>query len=132
MYKSLNSKLVLIFIVFITAVMATVGIFLMNSVFDFYTGDFSRQMEEGFGEDTTNILSEALEYDNSVTAQKQILVAYSGAFGFDSNRHFYILDKNANILDSSLDETTELMKTPNLLSAMNGKNGVKQTYGSDM
>ena len=104
MYKSLNSKLVLIFIVFITAVMATVGIFLMNSVFDFYTGDFSRQMEEGFGSDTVEKLGQALEYDNSATAQKQILVAYSGAFGFDNNRHFYILDKNANILDSSLDE----------------------------
>ena len=131
MYKSLNSKLVLIFIVFITAVMATVGIFLMNSVFDFYTGDFSRQMEEGFGEDTVEKLGDALEYDNAVIAQKQILVAYSGAFGFDNNRHFYILDKNANILDSSREDASALMKTPNLMSAMNGKNGVKQAYGSE-
>ena len=40
MYKTLNSKLVLILIVFIIAVMATVGIFLMNSVSDFYTDEF--------------------------------------------------------------------------------------------
>lgn len=131
MYKSLNSKLVLIFIVFITAVMATVGIFLMNSVFDFYTDDFSRQMEEGFDEDTVETLSAALGYDNSVEAQKQILVAYSGAFGFDNNRHFYILDKNANILDSSLDKPEKLPKTQNLLSAMNGKDGTKQASGSE-
>ena len=131
MYKSLNSKLVLIFIVFITAVMATVGIFLMNSVFDFYTNDFSRQMEEGFSEDTVEKLSSALEYDNSSEAQKQILIAYSGAFGFDNHRHFYILDKNAQILESSLDDAEKLTKTPNLLSAMNGKNGTEQAYGSD-
>ena len=40
MYKTLNSKLVLIFIVFIIAVMATVGIFLMNSIYEYYNTDF--------------------------------------------------------------------------------------------
>ena len=47
MYKTLNSKLVLIFIVFIISVMATVGIFLMNSVFSFYTDEFVSQVDEG-------------------------------------------------------------------------------------
>ena len=131
MYKSLNSKLVLIFIVFIIAVMATVGIFLMNSVFDFYTNDFSRQMEEGFNETTLDRLTNALKYENAPSAQKQILVAYSGSFGFDTNRHFYILDKNAKVLDSSTDDVTELIRTRNLLSAMNGENGTRQSYGAD-
>ncbi len=131
MYKSLNSKLVLIFIVFIIAVMATVGIFLMNSVFDFYTNDFSNQMDEGFNSTTVDRLTEALAYENATSVQKQILVAYSGAFGFDNNRHFYILDKNANVLDSSLDEVAELVKTRNLISAMNGEDGTNQTYGAD-
>ncbi|MBO4949427.1 MAG: HAMP domain-containing protein [Clostridia bacterium] len=130
-YKSLNSKLVLIFIVFIIAVMATVGIFLMNSVFDFYTNDFSRQMEEGFNETTVDRLTDALLYENPSLAQKQILVAYSGVFGFDNNRHFYILDKNAKVLDGSLDDVSELSKTQNLISAMNKEDGTKQTYGAD-
>ena len=47
MYKSLNSKLVLIFIVFIIAVMATVGIFLMNSIYDYYNDEFVRQIDDG-------------------------------------------------------------------------------------
>lgn len=131
MYKSLNSKLVLIFIVFIIAVMATVGIFLMNSVFDFYTDEFSLQMQEGFSESTVQRLTEALEYENATDTQKQILVAYSGTFGFDNNRHFYILDKNAKILDSSQDEITKLVKTQNLVSAMNGKNGVRPSYANE-
>ncbi len=131
MYKSLNSKVVLIFIVFIISAMATVGIFLMNSVFDFYTDDFSRQMEEGFDKNTTDSLTEALQYDNSPEAQKQILSAYTGAFGFDNNRHFYILDKNANVLESSYNKSSELTITRNLMSAMNGKNGTRRAYGAD-
>ena len=131
MYKSLNSKLVLIFIVFIIAVMATVGIFLMNSVFDFYTDEFSSQMDESFDGETVTRLKNALDYEEFAQTQKQILAAYSSTFGFDGNRHFYILDKNANVLASSLEENTVLTKTANLMSAMNGKNGKKQTYGSE-
>ena len=132
MYKSLNSKLVLIFIVFIIAVMATVGIFLMNSVFDFYTDDFMQQMDEGFDEAAIVRLTDALEYDNPALTQKQILSAYAGTFGFDKNRNFFILDKNAQILDSSTGEQQTLTLTPNLLSAMNGKNGLKRVYGNEI
>lgn len=131
MYKSLNSKLVLIFIVFIIAVMATVGIFLMSSVFDFYTDEFVSQMEEGFNEPVKQRLTEALEYDNYAENQKEILLAYSGSFGFDKNRHFYVLDKNANVLSSSLEDVTTVEKTPNLMSAMNGKTGQDQVYGNE-
>ncbi len=131
MYKSLNSKLVLIFIVFIIAVMATVGIFLMNSVFDFYTNEFIDQVEEGFSDSNVERLTEALGYEDSYAGQKEILIAYSGTFGFSSHRNFYILDKKGNILESSANETSELEKTPNLMSAMNGKDGKKQLFGGE-
>ena len=132
MYKSLNSKLVLIFIVFIIAVMATVGIFLMNSVFDFYTDDFSLQLEEAFDDSMIDGLSDALLYENSAASQKEILSAYSAAFGFDSHRHFYILDKNANILEtSSTEEIQDIPLTPNLMAAMNGSNGTRRSSGAD-
>lgn len=131
MYKSLNSKLVLIFIVFIIAVMATVGIFLMNSVFDFYTESFAVQMEEGFSETVTDRLSDALEYDDYAETQKRILSAYSGSFGFDRSRNFYVLDENAKILASSDDSEENLTITKNLMSAMNGNTGSAQNYGND-
>lgn len=125
MYKSLNSKLVLIFIVFIIAVMATVGIFLMNSVFDFYTYEFVSQMEEGFDDSMKERLTAAFDDEDYATSQKLILSAYSSSFGFDRNRNFYILDKNANILNSSQEDVTELTRTPNLMTAMNGQKGVE-------
>lgn len=132
MYKSLNSKLVLIFIVFIIAVMATVGIFLMNSVFDFYTNDFAQQLEEGFDESIISSLEEALLYDDSTASQKEILTAYASSLGLDSHRNFYILDKNANVLESSATEDVQdLPLTPNLMAAMNGRNGIEQNYGAE-
>ncbi len=132
MYKSLNSKLVLIFIVFIIAVMATVGIFLMNSVFDFYTNDFLVQMEDGFDNVVVSSLEEALQYEDSPSLQKQILSAYASSFGFDSHRSFYILDNSANILESSAkEELQNIPLTQNLISAMNGKNGNRKSSGAE-
>lgn len=131
MYKSLNSKLVLIFIVFMISVMTTVGIFLMNGVFGFYTDEFSTNIDEGFAGTVTEQLTSALKYEDSALAQKQLLSAYANVFGFDRGRNFYILDKDANILASSEDETKSLALTPNLVSAMNGKTSAKQSYGTD-
>lgn len=130
MYKTLSSKLVLIFIVFMIAVMATVGVFLLNSVFDFYTNEFLSEMEYGFSEDITAKLSDALDYNDPTDSQKQLMLAYAGVFGFDNHRNFYILDKNANILASS-DDASVLAKTQNLLTAMNGKNGFSQSHGTE-
>jgi len=133
LYKSLNSKLVLIFIVFIIAVMATVGIFLMNSVFDFYTDGFASKMEEGFDKNIVSDLEEALLYDDSANTQKEILSAYASSFGFDSHRNFYILDDNANILASSAkEELTTIPLTPNLITAMNGRNGTQKSTGGEI
>ncbi len=131
MYKSLNSKLVLIFIVFMISVMATVGIFLMNSVFGFYSNEFVLQMEDGFSENVTRQLTETLAYDDFAQSQKQLFSAYANIFGFDSGRNFYILDKNANILASSDDSTGHIPVTPNLINAMNGKTSSGQSYGAD-
>ena len=131
MYKSLNSKLVLIFIVFIIAVMATVGVFLMNSVYDFYTKDFTGQMHEAFDDQIVERLTSALDEENYAETQKQILAAYAGDFGFDSNRHFYVLDKNGMVLASSLEDASQVTITSNIMSAMNGENGVSQASGND-
>ncbi len=131
MYKSLNSKLVLIFIVFMISVMATVGIFLMNSVFGFYSNEFVSRIDDGFSENVTRQLTETLAYEDFAQSQKQLFSAYASIFGFDSGRNFYILDKNANILASSDDSVGRLSVTPNLMNAMNGKTSSSQSYGAD-
>ena len=88
MYKSLNSKLVLIFIVFMISVMATVGIFLMNSIFGFYSDEFVSRIENGFSDNVTNQLTNTLSYDDYPLLQKQLFSAYANIFGFDNGRNF--------------------------------------------
>mgnify|MGYP004628963059 CR=1 FL=1 len=131
MYKSLNTKLMLIFIVFIILVMASVGIILLNSVFGFYKNDFTNQISEGFSVRLTEGLRDNLLYDDYVSSQKSLLTAYSSSFGFDSNRNFYILDMDGNILAGSSADSSPLVKTPNMLSAMNRRTGDSQTLGAD-
>ena len=130
MYKSLNSKLVLIFIVFIIAVMATVGIFLMNSIYEYYNSDFVGQIDDGLDSVVSERIAEAMEYSDYAVRIKEVLLAYSYAFGFDNYRNFYILDNHGNLLASSDEDASAVELTENLLSAMNGRTGKNQAYGA--
>ena len=130
MYKSLNSKLVLIFIVFIIAVMATVGIFLMNSIYEYYNGEFVRQIDDAFDGAVSERIAEAMEYADYAAKIKEVLLAYSSTFGFDNYRGFYILDERGNLLSSSDESTSSVELTENLLTAMNGSIGKHQSYGA--
>ena len=75
MYKTLNSKLVLIFIVFIIAVMATVGIFLMNSIYEYYNTDFVSQLDDAFDSAAADRINEALLYEDYPTKINGVRVA---------------------------------------------------------
>jgi len=130
MFRSLNVKLVLIFIVFIISVMAVVGVFLLDRVSVFYADDFLDQMDNAFSDRFVEQLSSCLSQENSVDAQRDIIAAYSGSFSFDGYRHFYILDMSGNVLTSSSDAQS-VVKTRNLLAAMNGKIGENRVTGSD-
>ena len=131
MYKTLNSKLILIFIVFMITVMATVGIFLMNSIYDYYSDGFVAEIDRALDGAAAIHIDEALTSEEFAADTKSVLLAYSSEFGFDSGRTFYLLDKDANVLASSFDDLTALLLTQNLTAALGGKTGKKQTYGAD-
>ncbi len=131
MNKNLNTKLVQIFIVFIISVMTVVGLILLNSVFNFYKNDFVEQMDRGFSGGVSAELYKNLEREDFAKIDKELLSAYSGVFGFDSNRTFYILDMNGKVLESNAGrDDVEIEKTENLLRAMNGKEGKRQALGA--
>lgn len=131
MFRSLNVKLVLIFIVFIISVMAVVGVFLLDRVSAFYADDFLQQMKSGFSERLIDALEGCFSQENPSKAQKDVITAYSGGFSFDSYRNFYILDMDGNVLESSASNEKTVSKTANLLAAMNGKNNENHVSGSD-
>ena len=131
MFRSLNVKLVLIFIVFIISVMSVVGVFLLDRVSAFYAEDFLNQMDEGFSERLKETLVGCFDTEKTASAQKEVMTAYSAAFSFDNYRNFYILDMNGNVLEGSSQIGTTITKTPNLLAAMNRKNFVNKVSGSE-
>jgi two-component system sensor histidine kinase VicK len=131
MFRSLNIKLVLIFIVFIISVMSVVGVFLLDRVSAFYADDFIQQMNTGFTDQLKNTLIACFSQENPAEAQKDVITAYSGRFSFDSYRNFYILDMNGNILESSADKSGAVAKTSNLVAAMNRETGENSASGSD-
>lgn len=131
MFKKLQSKIVLILIVFIILIMTVVGTILLNNVFSFYTEDFVAQMDSFFDDEHTAILRESLKSDNYVERLKDKLTAYSSFLGIDPYRSFYILDEHGDFLDSNADlDNTNVTKTRNLLSAINGTSSGKQYAAS--
>lgn len=130
MFRSLNVKLVLIFIIFIISVMSVVGVFLLDRVSSFYADDFLQQMDSAFSERMVEQLSGCFSSENPAQAQRDVILAYSGSFSFDSYRNFYILDINGRVLESSAGDGS-VTKTENLLSAMNRKIGENKVSGTD-
>lgn len=129
--RSLRTKLMMIFVILILALMTVVGAFLMNGVGNFYISQFYVQMEKTFSQDFILQLQE-LTADPEQTPEtlKELLMAQAG-LGVDiSNRNVYILDRTGQVLASS-DQKTSVSVTQNLLSAMNGEVGQSRTITND-
>ena len=121
--NSLRTKLVIIMVLLILALMTVVGAFLMNGVSRFYIDRFYDSMEQTFSQDFLRSLREVAEESDTPAAQlKEMLMAQSD-LGIDIvSRNVYICDENGTVLDASTDER-EITVTENLLAAMNGRVG---------
>ena len=126
MLKSLQMKLVLILMLLVVAVMAVVGVFLVNSVTAYNRSDFQRQMVDFFalrGEELDKGLSAC---NGDLDQMEKVLEAYNGGLGLDDHRNFYILDgKTGEFLTSSesRDATPFRELTSNMITAMEGEVG---------
>lgn len=134
MFRSLHMKLVLIMVLLIVALMTVVGAFLMNSVTVFYLDEFYSDMstvltDEQFVRDVTT--AEEGE-TNSPEKIQAILRSYVGPLGVDSRtRNYYVLDgETAACLATSDDTGRQLDVTPNLSSALQGKEGYASNPGA--
>jgi len=118
--RSLRTKLVLIMILLILALMTVVGSFLINGVGNFFIGRFYDQMTETFSQDFIRQLQEAGV--GGPTRLKELLMAQP-ALGVDiAGRNVYILDRAGAVLDGS-DQAASVAMTPNLLTALSGEVG---------
>lgn len=123
MLKSLQQKLVLIFVLLITAIMLVMGTFLFNNVTSFYHKEFRNQMINVIDSSLISQLENAALSDEPVSDMKIIAEAFSGSLGIDSYRNYYILNgKSGSFLEgSNKEQGKSLTKTPVVIDAMAGE-----------
>lgn len=126
MNKSLYSKLVLVILILLLSLMSVVGAFLTNEIRVFFLNDFYDQMKTVF--ENQKLVDDLYNASNQTDAPQKmadIIHTHSGQLGIDSrSRNYYILDGNSgNVLMGSDANVTTLEATPNILTAIAGKEG---------
>lgn len=124
MFKSIQWKIIAIFLLLTVSVMIVVGTFLLQNISAYYYNEFNNSLDtQVFTETLTKEIDTALEGGDGVYKTLELLKVYSVRMGIDSFRNYYVLDKSLNILGGSSDAGTAFNATPNLILAMTGKKG---------
>ena len=125
MFKSIQWKIIAIFLLLTISVMIVVGTFLMQNISTYYLDDFRTTMsEQVFSSRMIDDLTLASKREEPVDEMKSILDAFSLRMGIDSYRNYYILDgKNCRVLARSDPQEGSFATTPNIVAAMAGMTG---------
>ena len=129
--RSLRTKMVMILVLLILALMTVVGSFLINGVGNYFIENFYIQMEQSFSQDYILQLQQAAADPETAPTQLKQMIMSQADLGIDlSGRNVYILNSAGMVLDSS-NQMQSVSMTPNLLSAMNGEVGQSGSIVSD-
>ncbi len=124
MFRSIQWRLVFMFVLLVVAVMIVFGTFLQYRVIDFYHGMFREEMHTVFFDELQNALIEAAATPPVADTLRQTMDTYAGRLGINSDRNYYVLDSVGNIICGSDSTPTEkLFMTPNLIAARAGQVG---------
>lgn len=134
MFKSLQWKIVIMFLLLVLSVLIIAGTVLVVQVGDFYSERFCSDMNLVFSDPlVASSLAAAAEETNAPFRLDSVIELYSGAgrLGINQNRNYYILDAaNAAYIEGSDPQTGDLIeKTPNIIQAMSGTVGDEVTKG---
>lgn len=128
--RSLRTKMVMILVLLILALMTVIGSFLINGVGSYFIDDFYSKMEQPF---STQFISQlqTIASRGGVSEMKQLLMAQAD-LGIDlTQRNVYILDAaSGEVLDSS-NQTYSVSMTQNILTAMKGEVGMRGSVASE-
>ena len=129
--NSLRTKLILIMVLLILAIMLVVGAYLLTGVSNFYIGRFYDSMEKTFSQDFILSLQDTAERSSNPPQQLTEMLMAQSDLGIDmSSRNVYILDKSGAVLAGSGKETN-LSMTENLLTALTGQVGQSSSSTAD-
>lgn len=132
MFKSIQWKILTLFILLTVSVMTFVGVFSAWSISNYYSVQFTEDMKVNtFTETMTEQLSKAA--DESLSDMINVLSAYSVRMGIDSYRDVYVLSgSDASCLYSLSGKSESIEITENIISALSGKTGDKSDSGGDI
>ena len=127
MLRSLHTKLVLVMLLLMVAIVAVVGTFLINGVSVYHLNEFSEQMAGAFSQrsELVGALRAAAGEPEGAEAMSEVLRAYSGVLGVDmESRNYYVLDgRTGKVLAGSAEAAADFDYAPNILAALGGKVG---------
>lgn len=123
MFKSLQWKVVSMFLLLVLAILTIAGTFLILSVTDFYNRLFTEEMDAVFHP----AFIEQLETDGGEEYLVTTLDAYIARMGIDSYRSCYVIStKNGAIVKSFAGGSSlPATNTPNMIEALSGRVGRK-------
>jgi len=124
MFKSIQWKIIAIFLLLTVSVMIVVGTFLLQNISAYYYNDFNNSLDtQVFTKEVTDDFEAAASSDKPLEKCLELLKVYSVRMGIDSFRNYYVLDDSLNILGGSSTETGIKNATPNIMLALDGKRG---------
>ena len=125
MNRSLYTKLVLIILFLIIALMLVAGVFLTRGVRSFYLNDFYDSMAEVFSDQELASTLRAAAQDDDPEYMNEVLGANAGLLGIDrGTRNYHILSgETGEWLAGSVTPEYGVEMTPNIISALAGENG---------
>lgn len=125
MLKSIQYKIVLIFVLLTISIITVIGSFMLVSIVNFYNEEFSVMMNRVFTDDLVYQLEETIKTDEPLEKLSSTLGAFIGPLGIDTYRFYSILDKSSGEVLATSDsiKSAELPKTDNIILAMAGKRG---------
>lgn len=125
MFKSIQWKIIAIFLLLTLSVMIVVGTFLLQNISAYYHDDFATTIAaQAFTPSVSKELDNAASGENPLEDITKILNVYSVRMMLDSYRNYYVLDAASGaVLAGSDSNVTSVTVTPNILSAMSGQAG---------
>lgn len=124
MFKSIQWKIIAIFLLLTVSVMIVVGTFLLQNISAYYYNDFNTSLDtQVFNENVVEDFESALSGTDPLYNCLELLKVYSVRMGIDSFRNYYVLDSDLNILGGSSSEVGIREATPNLMLALSGERG---------
>ena len=124
MFKSIQWKIIAIFLLLTVSVMIVVGTFLLQNISAYYYNDFNNSLDSHvFTEEFVSELDTSVASEDGVNKTLDLLKVFSVRMGIDSFRNYYLLDSSLNVLGGSSASVERFESTENLLLAMTGEKG---------